>query len=188
MEWSWRWWQPGYVMMWRVWKPSQALGLTSLSCCPQALPPKWEVRGEMDLTASLSFLPPPSTQVRQFYVSIQPPVGELMTPVFMSENEFKKEQGECALGGRGGAQRHLLGLSAPAHSHVGDPRFIRQGGRTTGAPQELCRGQDTSARLWREWALGQAGNSRPALQLGEHRGCRKFPERVALRGHSTGEW
>lgn len=34
------------------------------------------------------------TQVRQFYVSIQPPVGELMTPVFMSENEFKKEQGK----------------------------------------------------------------------------------------------
>ncbi|XP_014405074.1 PREDICTED: AP-3 complex subunit beta-2 [Myotis brandtii] len=34
------------------------------------------------------------TQVRQFYVSIQPPVGELMAPVFMSENEFKKEQGK----------------------------------------------------------------------------------------------
>uniref|UniRef100_A0A4X2L745 AP-3 complex subunit beta n=1 Tax=Vombatus ursinus TaxID=29139 RepID=A0A4X2L745_VOMUR len=32
------------------------------------------------------------TQTRQFYVSIQPPVGELMAPVFMSENEFKKEQ------------------------------------------------------------------------------------------------
>lgn len=40
----------------------------------------------------------PSTQTRQFYVSIQPPVGELMAPVFMSENEFKKEQGECSLG------------------------------------------------------------------------------------------
>lgn len=39
----------------------------------------------------------PSTQTRQFYVSIQPPVGELMAPVFMSENEFKKEQGECSL-------------------------------------------------------------------------------------------
>lgn len=37
----------------------------------------------------------PSTQTRQFYVSIQPPVGELMAPVFLSENEFKKEQGEC---------------------------------------------------------------------------------------------
>ncbi|XP_058150720.1 AP-3 complex subunit beta-2 [Dasypus novemcinctus] len=34
------------------------------------------------------------TQTRQFYVSIQPPVGELMAPVFMSENEFKKEQGQ----------------------------------------------------------------------------------------------
>ncbi|KAM9183257.1 AP-3 complex subunit beta-2 isoform 5-T5 [Dugong dugon] len=34
------------------------------------------------------------TQTRQFYVSIQPPVGELMSPVFMSENEFKKEQGK----------------------------------------------------------------------------------------------
>lgn len=45
-----------------------------------------------------------STQTRQFYVSIQPPVGELMAPVFMSENEFKKEQGECSLGWTGGAQ------------------------------------------------------------------------------------
>ncbi|XP_004398314.1 PREDICTED: AP-3 complex subunit beta-2 isoform X1 [Odobenus rosmarus divergens] len=34
------------------------------------------------------------TQTRQFYVSIQPPVGELMAPVFMSENDFKKEQGK----------------------------------------------------------------------------------------------
>ncbi|NXX98708.1 AP3B2 protein, partial [Centropus bengalensis] len=34
------------------------------------------------------------THTRHFYVSIQPPVGELMAPVFMSENEFKKEQGE----------------------------------------------------------------------------------------------
>ncbi|XP_067412105.1 AP-3 complex subunit beta-2 isoform X2 [Emydura macquarii macquarii] len=33
------------------------------------------------------------THSRQFYVSIQPPVGELMAPVFMSENEFRKEQG-----------------------------------------------------------------------------------------------
>uniref|UniRef100_A0A8C7E5R2 AP-3 complex subunit beta n=1 Tax=Naja naja TaxID=35670 RepID=A0A8C7E5R2_NAJNA len=34
------------------------------------------------------------THTRQFYLSIQSPVGELMAPVFMSENEFKKEQGE----------------------------------------------------------------------------------------------
>lgn len=34
------------------------------------------------------------THTRHFYVSIQPPVGELMLPVFMSENEFKKEQGK----------------------------------------------------------------------------------------------
>ncbi|XP_062998959.1 AP-3 complex subunit beta-2 isoform X2 [Elgaria multicarinata webbii] len=34
------------------------------------------------------------THTRQFYVSIQPPVGELMAPMFMSENEFKKEQGK----------------------------------------------------------------------------------------------
>ncbi|XP_075432044.1 AP-3 complex subunit beta-2 isoform X2 [Ascaphus truei] len=34
------------------------------------------------------------THSRQFYVSIQPPVGELMAPVFMSENEFKREQGK----------------------------------------------------------------------------------------------
>lgn len=36
----------------------------------------------------------PSTHTRHFYVSIQPPVGELIAPVFMTENEFKKEQGE----------------------------------------------------------------------------------------------
>lgn len=53
------------------------------------------------LTSSLSPSTLPSTQTRQFYVSIQPPVGELMAPVFMSENEFKKEQGKQALtGGR----------------------------------------------------------------------------------------
>lgn len=40
----------------------------------------------------------PSTHTRHFYVSIQPPVGELMAPVFMSENEFKKEQGEWGMG------------------------------------------------------------------------------------------
>uniref|UniRef100_W5NCX5 AP-3 complex subunit beta n=1 Tax=Lepisosteus oculatus TaxID=7918 RepID=W5NCX5_LEPOC len=34
------------------------------------------------------------THTRKFFVSIQPPVGELMTPVFMSENEFKREQGQ----------------------------------------------------------------------------------------------
>uniref|UniRef100_A0A3Q2XM74 AP-3 complex subunit beta n=1 Tax=Hippocampus comes TaxID=109280 RepID=A0A3Q2XM74_HIPCM len=34
------------------------------------------------------------THSRKFFVSIQPPVGELMKPVFMTENEFKKEQGE----------------------------------------------------------------------------------------------
>lgn len=46
----------------------------------------------------------PSTHTRQFYVSIQPPVGELMAPVFMSENEFKKEQGEWGQGqGQGAA-------------------------------------------------------------------------------------
>eukprot|EP00062_Callorhinchus_milii_P021894 gi/632979090/ref/XP_007906275.1/ PREDICTED: AP-3 complex subunit beta-2 isoform X1 [Callorhinchus milii] len=32
------------------------------------------------------------SQTRQFYVSIQPPVGELLMPVFLTENEFKKEQ------------------------------------------------------------------------------------------------
>uniref|UniRef100_A0A672UMG5 AP-3 complex subunit beta n=1 Tax=Strigops habroptila TaxID=2489341 RepID=A0A672UMG5_STRHB len=43
------------------------------------------------------------THTRHFYVSIQPPVGELMAPVFMSENEFKKEQGEWGTG-TGGSQ------------------------------------------------------------------------------------
>uniref|UniRef100_A0A3B4DC34 AP-3 complex subunit beta n=1 Tax=Pygocentrus nattereri TaxID=42514 RepID=A0A3B4DC34_PYGNA len=34
------------------------------------------------------------THIRKFFVSIQPPVGELMTPAFLTENEFKKEQGQ----------------------------------------------------------------------------------------------
>uniref|UniRef100_A0A8C7ZEK5 AP-3 complex subunit beta n=1 Tax=Oryzias sinensis TaxID=183150 RepID=A0A8C7ZEK5_9TELE len=34
------------------------------------------------------------THTRKFFVSIQPPVGELMRPFFMTENEFKKEQGQ----------------------------------------------------------------------------------------------
>ncbi|XP_061898701.1 AP-3 complex subunit beta-2 isoform X10 [Entelurus aequoreus] len=34
------------------------------------------------------------THTRKFFVSIQPPVGELMKPFFMTENEFKKEQGQ----------------------------------------------------------------------------------------------
>ncbi|XP_028440778.1 AP-3 complex subunit beta-2-like [Perca flavescens] len=34
------------------------------------------------------------THTRKFHVSIQPPVGELMRPIFLTENEFKKEQGQ----------------------------------------------------------------------------------------------
>ncbi|XP_061533864.1 AP-3 complex subunit beta-2 isoform X13 [Phycodurus eques] len=34
------------------------------------------------------------THSRKCFVSIQPPVGELMKPIFMTENEFKKEQGQ----------------------------------------------------------------------------------------------
>ncbi|XP_056907605.1 AP-3 complex subunit beta-2 isoform X10 [Takifugu flavidus] len=34
------------------------------------------------------------THAKKFFVSIQPPVGELMRPVFLTENEFKKEQGQ----------------------------------------------------------------------------------------------
>uniref|UniRef100_A0A673JG27 AP-3 complex subunit beta n=1 Tax=Sinocyclocheilus rhinocerous TaxID=307959 RepID=A0A673JG27_9TELE len=34
------------------------------------------------------------THTRKFFVSVQPPVGELMTPAFLTENDFKKEQGE----------------------------------------------------------------------------------------------
>uniref|UniRef100_A0A671KH16 AP-3 complex subunit beta n=1 Tax=Sinocyclocheilus anshuiensis TaxID=1608454 RepID=A0A671KH16_9TELE len=34
------------------------------------------------------------THTRKFFVSIQPPVGELMTPAFLTENDFKKEQGK----------------------------------------------------------------------------------------------
>ncbi|KAM6308445.1 AP-3 complex subunit beta-2 isoform 2-T2 [Aegotheles albertisi] len=47
------------------------------------------------------------THTRHFYVSIQPPVGELMAPVFMSENEFKKEQEHLARPGGG----KLMGMS-----------------------------------------------------------------------------
>ncbi|XP_066491008.1 AP-3 complex subunit beta-2 isoform X3 [Tiliqua scincoides] len=47
------------------------------------------------------------THTRQFYVSIQPPVGELMAPVFMSENEFKKEQEQLLKMGMG----KLTGMS-----------------------------------------------------------------------------
>ncbi|XP_046714560.1 AP-3 complex subunit beta-2 isoform X16 [Silurus meridionalis] len=32
------------------------------------------------------------THTRKFFVYIQPPVGELMMPIFLTENEFKKEQ------------------------------------------------------------------------------------------------
>ncbi|XP_051545153.1 AP-3 complex subunit beta-2-like isoform X2 [Myxocyprinus asiaticus] len=34
------------------------------------------------------------THTRKFFVSIQPPVGELMMPAFLTENDFKKEQGK----------------------------------------------------------------------------------------------
>ncbi|KAJ8249298.1 hypothetical protein GJAV_G00233300 [Gymnothorax javanicus] len=34
------------------------------------------------------------THTRKFFVSIQPPVGELLIPMFMTENEFRKEQGQ----------------------------------------------------------------------------------------------
>ncbi|XP_056095200.1 AP-3 complex subunit beta-2 isoform X8 [Rhinichthys klamathensis goyatoka] len=34
------------------------------------------------------------THTRKFFVTIQPPVGELMTPAFLTENDFRKEQGK----------------------------------------------------------------------------------------------
>lgn len=70
-----------------------------------------------------------------------------MAPVFMSENEFKKEQGECSLGvDREGAH------SAPS----------------TGRRQQgLHRGQDTAVRLWTEVGPSLAENPRPAFQRGE---------------------
>ena len=57
-------------------------------------------RGGQSEHVALSRACLPSTHTRHFYVSIQPPVGELMAPVFMSENEFKKEQGEWGDGDR----------------------------------------------------------------------------------------
>uniref|UniRef100_A0A8C7L1Y0 AP-3 complex subunit beta n=1 Tax=Oncorhynchus kisutch TaxID=8019 RepID=A0A8C7L1Y0_ONCKI len=48
-----------------------------------------------DSTQFLEFCDPNHcTVLLKFFVSIQPPVGELMMPIFMTENEFKKEQGE----------------------------------------------------------------------------------------------
>lgn len=95
----------GDVMTWRVWKPPQALrSYLILLLPPNPVSRQSGRRGErwgLTLCSSV-FSPHPSTQTRQFYVSIQPPVGELMAPVFMSENEFKKEQGECSRGGQGG--------------------------------------------------------------------------------------
>uniref|UniRef100_A0A8C3TWM5 AP-3 complex subunit beta n=1 Tax=Catharus ustulatus TaxID=91951 RepID=A0A8C3TWM5_CATUS len=61
------------------------------------------------------------THTRQFYVSIQPPVGELMAPVFMSENEFKKEQGEWGQGWiKGAAQAdHTIVQQLTSAANVG---------------------------------------------------------------------
>lgn len=86
-----------------------------LAHSPTASKPVSKVGGEGGTLASLP-LPPspptlPSTQTRQFYVSIQPPVGELMAPVFMSENEFKKEQGECPLAWVGQGHSSIHGLN-----------------------------------------------------------------------------
>uniref|UniRef100_A0A8C0JBC6 AP-3 complex subunit beta n=1 Tax=Chelonoidis abingdonii TaxID=106734 RepID=A0A8C0JBC6_CHEAB len=59
--------------------------MVGIDTCPQLPGVNWA--GSFSLWHVSS-----STHSRQFYVSIQPPVGELMAPVFMSENEFKKEQ------------------------------------------------------------------------------------------------
>lgn len=176
----------GYVMMWRVWKPSQARGLTSLSCCPRS-----GRRGERWASLPPPFLPPPSTQVRQFYVSIQPPVGELMAPVFMSENEFKKEQGECALGGRGGAQPSTAQLQLTAMGGGVLSSSERGGGA---APRGLHSGSAGAGTL--QPGCGESGHLAGPGTRGQHSSwgsiagaCRcTFPGRVALRGRSTGEW
>uniref|UniRef100_A0A663M5Y6 AP-3 complex subunit beta n=1 Tax=Athene cunicularia TaxID=194338 RepID=A0A663M5Y6_ATHCN len=57
------------------------------------------------------------THTRHFYVSIQPPVGELMAPVFMSENEFKKEQGEWGTGT--GTGDHAIVQQVTSAANVG---------------------------------------------------------------------
>lgn len=108
-----------------------------------------------------------STQVRQFYVSIQPPVGELMAPVFMSENEFKKEQGECTLGrqGRGSApsSRAVSSSSQPGGGSLAHQTGGSHHGVSTAVPQGP--GHESEA-------VERAGPSatRPALQLGERHG------------------
>lgn len=51
-----------------------------------------------------------STHAKKFFVSIQPPVGELMRPVFLTENEFKKEQGESPAAPSGASCGYLEGM------------------------------------------------------------------------------
>lgn len=141
---------------------SQVLPESPATCKPR---PQVGGAGEnaCGLTVRLPLLPSssalhPSTQTRQFYVSIQPPVGELMAPVFMSENEFKKEQGErsprvdgvrlsTAHGGPGELQRPAL---------AEDPQLLQ------------TRRPDTSGRRWAVSAP-PAESAGPASQPGEHR-------------------
>lgn len=142
----------GGVVLWRVWKPPPALRSCPTLLLPASPAPRhsgrWGGGWQYDGLAFCHCMSPssplsPSTHTRQFYVSIQPPVGELMAPVFMSENEFKKEQGECSLGvdrlhaqGPSGLQ-HLALPEDPQLLHTGRPR----------SPQ-LLRGRDMSGRLW----------------------------------------
>lgn len=111
-----------------------------------------------------------STQTRQFYVSIQPPVGELMAPVFMSENEFKKEQGECSLGVgvRVRAQQHHWSLlSSSISSCYRSLRSFRQLLVPAGASQRPVQ----SRRL------------RGELELAQHAHWGRPPELVLLEAH-----
>lgn len=155
--------------VWHMGTPHDLLGREGIAGpqgCPDASPAAsqlclwttWEVRREQLASLPLSLSPPtlPSTQTRQFYVSIQPPVGELMAPVFMSENEFKKEQGECSMWWAGRALRTSSGAhSAPPYGHAQGASVPADRGRphSLWLQQKLHRGQDPSVRPWRELGL-----------------------------------
>lgn len=112
------------------------------------------------LTPSLCLLRPsqhPNPPVLRLHSSTR---WELMAPVFLSENEFKKEQGGVLHKGWVGRvlriplwglfssrYRHAAGASAAAHR--GRPRPLYSSLR-------LPRPSDTSVRLWRELRHSQA--------------------------------
>uniref|UniRef100_A0A672JAC6 AP-3 complex subunit beta n=1 Tax=Salarias fasciatus TaxID=181472 RepID=A0A672JAC6_SALFA len=100
------------------------------------------------------------THTRKFFVSIQPPVGELMRSVFLTENEFKKEQGEAGTGGAVETESllsfFLLFQKVTAAANLsrvpcGSDRECRFAGRTVTSGSlvlvTVATGEDGSAQL-----------------------------------------